>query len=61
MKGSHEGRDACQSADPGKTFAGWESHREWFRIVDGAIVGGSLTKRVPRNEFLCATTPMTPG
>jgi hypothetical protein len=24
-----------------------------FRIEDGAIVGGSLKQRVPRNEFLC--------
>jgi len=35
----------------GKTFAGWEGNREWFRIEDGAIVGGSLKKRIPRNEF----------
>ena len=39
----------------GKTFAGWEGNREWFRIEDGAIVGGRLTKRIPRNEFLCTT------
>jgi len=39
----------------GKTFAGWEGSREWFRIEDGAIVGGSLTKRIPHNEFLCTT------
>jgi HEAT repeat protein len=39
----------------GKTFAGWEGNREWFRIEDGAIVGGSLKKRIPRNEFLCTT------
>jgi len=34
----------------GKTFAGWEGNREWFRIEDGAIVGGSLKKRIPWNE-----------
>lgn len=39
----------------GKTFAGWEGNLEWFRIQDGAIVGGSLEKAIPRNEFLCAT------
>lgn len=38
----------------GKTFNGWEGNLEAFRIEDGAIVGGSLTDRVPRNEFLCA-------
>ncbi len=39
----------------GKTLEGWEGNRDVFRVVDGAIVGGSLEKRVPRNEFLCTT------
>lgn len=40
----------------GKTFEGWEGDtaRTW-RIQDGAIVGGSLTETVPRNDFLCTT------
>jgi len=38
----------------GKTFNGWKGNLEAFRIEQGAIVGGSLTGRVPRNEFLCA-------
>ena len=38
----------------GKTFAGWEGNLKSFRIADGAIVGGTLKQRVPRNEFLCA-------
>ncbi|MDP6543455.1 MAG: DUF1080 domain-containing protein [Phycisphaerae bacterium] len=37
----------------GKTFAGWEGNLKAFRIEDGAIVGGGLKGRVPRNEFLC--------
>jgi len=37
-----------------KTFTGWKGNLEAFRIEDGAIVGGSLKERVPRNEFLCA-------
>ena len=36
----------------GKTFEGWEGPLEAFRIEDGAVVGGSLKKRIPRNEFL---------
>jgi hypothetical protein len=36
----------------GKTFDGWEGPLEVFRIEDGAVVGGSLQKRIPRNEFL---------
>jgi len=37
----------------GKTFKGWEGNLKWFRIADGAVVGGTLKKRIPRNEFLC--------
>ncbi len=36
----------------GKSFAGWEGNLKWFRIEDGAIVGGTLKSRIPRNEFL---------
>lgn len=37
----------------GRSFDGWEGNLEIFRIEDGAIVGGTLEKRVARNEFLC--------
>ncbi|MGL4551740.1 MAG: 3-keto-disaccharide hydrolase, partial [Gemmataceae bacterium] len=38
----------------GKDFAGWDGDtKNTWRIEDGVIVGGSLTDRVPRNEFLC--------
>ncbi len=36
----------------GKTFKGWDGNLDHFRIEKGAIVGGSLKERVPRNEFL---------
>lgn len=40
----------------GKTFSGWEGDtKKTFRIEEGAIVGGSLKEKVPRNEFLCTT------
>ena len=44
----------------GKTFAGWkdDTNGTW-RIVDGAFVGGSLTDKIPRNEFLCTTRRYT--
>ncbi len=38
----------------GKSFDGWEGNLDAFRIEDGAIVGGSLTKPVPRNDYLCS-------
>jgi hypothetical protein len=38
----------------GKTFDGWEGDTEHtWKIEDGALVGGSLDRVVPRNEFLC--------
>ena len=41
----------------GITFANWEGDtKKTWKIEDGAIVGGSLTDVVPRNEFLCTTT-----
>ena len=39
----------------GRTFNGWEGDLKVFRIQDGAIVGGSLQTKIPRNEFLCTT------
>jgi hypothetical protein len=39
----------------GRTLDGWEGNPEMFRVAEGAIVGGSLERRIPRNEFLCTT------
>jgi hypothetical protein len=39
----------------GKSFQGWEGNLKIFRIEDNAIVGGSLTEKIARNEFLCTT------
>lgn len=47
--------DKRTSLFDGKTFTGWEGNLDSFRIEDGAIVGGSLEARVPRNEFLATT------
>ena len=53
---SAQGRTAAVPLFDGKTFKGWEGDtaRTW-RIQDGAIVGGSLSEQVPRNEFLTTT------
>jgi hypothetical protein len=57
-KGVHvfvqEGPSNVVSLFDGKSFEGWEGNLDWFRIEDGAIVAGSLSKAAPRNEFLCA-------
>jgi hypothetical protein len=47
------GENGAVSIFDGKTFSGWEGNRDFFRIEDGAIVGGNLKERIPRNEFLC--------
>lgn len=40
----------------GKTFTGWEGDTaKTWRIVDGALVGGSLIEKVAHNEFLATT------
>lgn len=39
----------------GSSFSGWEGNLDWFRIEDSAIVGGTMQKAIPRNEFLCTT------
>ena len=36
----------------GKTLEGWEGNLQSFRVEEGAIVGGNLKERIPRNEFL---------
>lgn len=49
-----------QAIFDGKTFAGWDGDTEkTWRIQDGALVGGSLTTTVPRNEFLATTRRFT--
>jgi hypothetical protein len=37
----------------GKDLSGWECDDDWFRVEDGAIVGGSMEKIIPHNYFLC--------
>jgi hypothetical protein len=36
----------------GRSLDGWEGNEKSFRIEEGAIVGGTLKERIPRNEFL---------
>ena len=45
-----------QSLFDGRTFQGWEGDtKNYFRIEQGAIVGGSMKEKVPHNAFLCTT------
>ncbi|WP_233218973.1 3-keto-disaccharide hydrolase [Adhaeribacter arboris] len=40
----------------GKNFKGWQGDTlHTWRIQEGALVGGSLTEKVPHNEFLSTT------
>jgi 6-phosphogluconolactonase len=36
----------------GVSMKGWEGAAEWFRVEDGAIVAGTMGKRIPKNQFL---------
>ena len=56
---------ALEAATPvalfdGKTFTGWdgETNRLW-RVEGGEIVGGWLTEKLPRNEFLATKASYT--
>ena len=39
----------------GRTLAGWEGDLKFWRVADGAIVGGSLDEKMARNVFLATT------
>jgi hypothetical protein len=40
----------------GKTFKGWEGDTaNTWRIINNALMGGSLTETVPHNEFIATT------
>lgn len=45
--------DGFQWLFEGKSFEGWEGNMDYFRIEEGAVVAGSLKKKIPNNEFLC--------
>lgn len=49
----HAAEEGFVSLFDGKTLAGWEGKRNVFRVENGAIVAGTLKKRIPQNEFLC--------
>ena len=37
----------------GETLAGWEGNEDLFRVVEGAIVAGTLDRSIEADEFLC--------
>ena len=39
----------------GQTLQGWEGNRDYFRVEQGAIIAGTLERKIPHNEFLCTT------
>jgi hypothetical protein len=45
--------EGFESLFDGRSLDGWEGDTRIFRVVDGAIVGGTLEARIARNEFLC--------
>lgn len=41
----------------GKSLAGWEGDKHWFRVEAEAIVAGNLNEKIPHNQFLCSAKP----
>ena len=48
-----DGAEKAINLFDGKTFNGWEGNFKIFRIEEEAIVGGALSEKIARNEFLC--------
>lgn len=44
--------DGFVSLFDGKSLEGWTGNLKYFRVEDGAIVGGTMKEKVPNNEFL---------
>jgi hypothetical protein len=47
------GEEGFEPLFDGHSLDGWEGNVKIFRVDQGAIVGGTLTERIARNEFLC--------
>lgn len=44
----------------GRSLAGWEGDtNQWWRVEDHCLVGGSLTRQVPANQFLATLRSYT--
>ncbi|MEO6337622.1 MAG: DUF1080 domain-containing protein, partial [Verrucomicrobiota bacterium] len=43
----------------GRSLDGWEGLKDFWRVEEGALTGGSLTEQVKRNEFLATTRDYT--
>lgn len=50
---------AGQPLFDGKTLHGWEGDTSLWKVADGMIVGGDVTRTVPRNEFLASVRQYT--
>lgn len=44
--------DGWQELFDGRSLRGWDGDAAWFRVEDGAIVGGRLSEKIPHNFFL---------
>jgi hypothetical protein len=51
----HHEKGEAQPLFDGKSLDGWEireGEKQWWRVKDGAIEGGSLEQKVPHNTFI---------
>lgn len=60
ISGPLDDHSSMKSLFDGKSFKGWIGDtNKSFRIQDGAIIGGTMKEKIPRNEFLCTTRNYT--
>ena len=50
---SQDGSQERRTSFDDDVFKGWEGNLSMFRIEDGAVVAGTLSEPIARNEFLC--------
>ena len=50
---------SAKSLFDGATLAGWEGNPKLWRVLDGALTGGSLAETVAHNDFLATTRDFT--
>ncbi len=46
---------AATSLFDGQSLAGWEGDKQWWRVENKTITGGSTTEKIPRNFFIATT------
>jgi hypothetical protein len=52
---SRDGATGYTRLFDGRSLQGWEGSHTVFKVIDGAIVGGTLERPIPQRDYLCTT------